>query len=162
MALINAPYQTGQVVQMVSTETGTLATGTTLIPYDNTIPQNTEGTEFMTLAITPKTTTNILIIQVVAFLYHSATTGNLAGALFQDSTANALCAGSMASALGGSAGGGMFVLTHRMAAGTTSATTFKFRAGGQIAGTTSFNGIGGSSFFGGTQGSTIVITEYKA
>jgi len=146
---------TGMPVQVASTVVNTLQTGTTLIPYDDTIPQITEGTEFMTLAITPKSTTNILVIEVIAWVYHSAATGNMAGAIFQDSTANALASGSMVT------GGTMMAIRHRMAAGTTGSTTFRFRAGGQLAGTTTLNGIGGSRFFGGSGASSIVITEYK-
>ena len=41
----------GDMVQRVNTQTGAVATGTTLLPNDDTIPQNTEGTEFMTLAV---------------------------------------------------------------------------------------------------------------
>ena len=48
------PTLQGQVLQVVNYQTGALASGTTTMPTDNTIPQNTEGTEFMTLAITPR------------------------------------------------------------------------------------------------------------
>jgi hypothetical protein len=37
----------GAPIQQVYTQTGALATGTTQIPTDDTIPQITEGTEFM-------------------------------------------------------------------------------------------------------------------
>lgn len=151
----------GAVVQVANFETGTLATGTTLMIYDNTIPQITEGDQYMTLAITPKSATNILLIEVIAWLYHSATTGNTGGALFQDATANALASASMSSAYGATTGGNMMVFRHKMTAGTTSSTTFRFRGGGQIAGTTSFNGIGAAAFFGGTQASSMTIWEYK-
>ena len=35
--------------QIVATQTGAVATGTTTFPEDDTIPQNTEGDEYMTL-----------------------------------------------------------------------------------------------------------------
>jgi len=60
----------GFVVQMVSTQTGALQTDTTTIPADDTIPQNTEGFEVMTLAITLKSATNKLEIDVVANVAH--------------------------------------------------------------------------------------------
>lgn len=153
---------TGFVVQIVNFETGTLATGTTLIPFDNTIPQNTEGDQYMTLAITPKSATDLLIIDVRMILFHSATSGNVAGALFQDSTASALATTHVTSAAGANAMGIILSFQHKMTAGTTSSTTFKVRGGGQVAGTSSFNGISGSAFFGGTAASSITITEYKA
>jgi hypothetical protein len=47
-----APNTAGKVIQVVHVQDGAYASGTTTIPLDNTIPQNTEGTEFMSLAIT--------------------------------------------------------------------------------------------------------------
>ena len=46
------------LLQTVSYQTGAVATGTTIIPFDDTIPQITEGNEFMTLAITPRSATS--------------------------------------------------------------------------------------------------------
>lgn len=148
------------VVQRVSTQTGASATGTTLIPYDDTIPQNTEGTEYMTLAITPKSTSNILKIEVVAMFASSVGTTAVTTALFQDTTANALAAMAQYET---TAGGTLSAtLTHTMSAGTTSATTFKVRIGQNNAGTLTFNGGGGTRNLGGVAASSIVITEYAA
>lgn len=158
-AVTHAKLAAGIPVQMVSTSTTALATGTTTIPLDDTIPQNTEGTEFMTLAITPKSATNILVIEVVMVGSVNATT-NLIGALFQDSTANALAASTIVSLNTGNSI--VLPLRHTMAAGTTSATTFKFRAGGSAASTVTFNGRDGGRLFGAITKSSIVITEYKA
>ena len=47
-----------------------------------------------------------------------------------------------------------------MTSGTTSSITFRIRAGGNVAGTTTFNGSVGSRFFGGVYNSYIEITEY--
>lgn len=43
---------TGDVVQVVNTQTGAVSTGTTVIQNDDTIPQIGEGDEYMTLAET--------------------------------------------------------------------------------------------------------------
>jgi hypothetical protein len=43
----------GDILQVQRTDTGVVATGTTLIPFDNTPPQNTEGDQYMSQAITP-------------------------------------------------------------------------------------------------------------
>ncbi len=59
-----AAFEHARLVQVVNTETGAVATGTTVMPADNTIPQNTEGDEYMTLAITPTNTNNKLLIEV--------------------------------------------------------------------------------------------------
>ena len=80
-----------QVVQVVNVTDGAVATGTTVMAFDDTIPQNTEGDEYMSLAITPKSTTNILKIEVVANSAATAGTTAIVG-LFQDSTDDALAA----------------------------------------------------------------------
>ncbi|RJO61102.1 MAG: hypothetical protein C4542_07390, partial [Dehalococcoidia bacterium] len=154
----------GATVQVQKTQTGAVATGTTEMPIDDTIPQNTEGDEYMTLAITPKATTNILIIDVVAYLSIAAAR-RIAGALFQDSTANALAAACNGNTTNGWDGAPIpMIIRHTMVAGTTSATTFKFRAGQIVGGgsTVTFNGSGGSRYFGGVMASSITITEIKA
>jgi len=79
----------GSVVQVVNTTSVAVATGTTTIPLDDTIPQNNEGTEFLTLAITPTNASNKLKIEVSGLWGTSADTNWVILALFQDSTANA-------------------------------------------------------------------------
>lgn len=150
----------GFAVQAVSTNLTAVATGSTVIPYDDTIPQNTEGDQYMSQAITPNATTNRLSIEVTAMVSNSASSQTIALALFQDSTANALAATADFQA---TATASMCLkLTHDMAAGTISATTFKVRIGGVSAGTTTFNGNGGTRVFGGITISNIKITEYRA
>ena len=148
----------GVAVQAVATNYSAVATGTTLIPYDDTIPQITEGTEFMTQAITPKATTNRLVIEATLHVSHSVI-DQIQVALFQDATANALASTSQYQAQ--ATGGNSIKLTHEMAAGTVSATTFRIRAGGNAAGTTTFNGQGGARRFGGITVSNIRITEVR-
>lgn len=149
-----------QVIQTVRTVTGTVATGTTQIPADNTIPQNTEGDQYMSLAITPKSTTNLLRIEVVFHGTNSvAGTFNMCAALFQDSTAGALAAGWMTHTPTSECN---IKYTYFMTAGTTSSTTFKVRAGVGAAGTTTFNGTGGVQIYGGVLASSITITEFGA
>lgn len=159
---INTPNSTplGSVVQIDKSITSVVATGTTTIPYDDTIPQSTEGDQYLSLLYTPKSVSNILIIEVLLFLSNSAGTLSLIGALFQDSTANALATG-IGFQLTATAQIPVFI-RHVMTAGTTSATTFKVRAGASAAGTTTLNGQSGARRFGGTNYSSITITEYKA
>jgi len=146
----------GAIVQVVNVQTGTVASGTTTMALDNTIPQKTEGNEFMTLAITPTSSSNKLLIEVSIQL--DKNNGNTyMVALFQDSTANAL-----AGIFTGGRGSGQSEYNsfkHFMTAGTTSATTFKVRAGSDGSGTITFNGRGGSAMFGGVSVSSITITE---
>jgi hypothetical protein len=146
----------GRIAQIVTTQDGAVATTTTVLPNDDSTPQNGEGGEFMTRAITPTNASSTLIIEVVWIGTHGAATA-ITAALFQDSTAGALAAAQASTASGGS----MVVITftHVMAAGTTSATTFKVRAGGNAAGTTTFNGTAGGRTMGGVMASSIRITE---
>jgi hypothetical protein len=149
-----------RTLQVVSTQTGALATGTTLFPYDDTIPQNTEGDQYMSLSITPKSATSRLVIEVTGVFASSAgAAGNpLMVALFQDSTAGALAA--VVHRMVTANCEATISFNHTMTSGTTSATTFRVRAGSNNAGTTFFNGnTGPARLMGGVMASSIVITE---
>jgi hypothetical protein len=147
-----------QVLQVVETVTGAVATGTTQIPYDDSIPQITEGDEYMSLAITPTSATNNLKIEVVFNFSQTGATTNTSMALFQDSTANALAAVAERNAAGGEPN--QMTLIYHMVAGTVSATTFRLRAGPSGSETVTFNGVSGTRRFGGVMTSSITITEY--
>lgn len=151
--------RTGDIVQVVNYQTGAVATGTTLMPVDDTIPQNTEGDEYMTLAITPRNAANKLLIQVV-FNGAGGTADYFGVALFQDAVANALAAVIRLQDVANRPIPHVF--SHYMTAGTGSEITFKVRAGCNGAGTTTFNGNAGSRFYGGVIASSITITEINA
>lgn len=159
-AVGNAQVASGVAVQAVSSLYSAVATGTTTIPLDDSIPQNTEGTEFMTCSITPKSTTNLLVITVNLYVSLSVTSADIIAALFQDTTANALSA--IESYIGAISSPEPLTMVYTMTAGTTSSTTFKVRVGGNSASTVTFNGASGSRRFGAIPKSAIVITEYKA
>jgi len=141
-----------KIVQVASFQTGALSSTSNILPDDTSIPQSTEGAEFLSLAFTPTSATNILQIDVI-LIGSMNNNRNMVVALFQDSTAGALAA---AASFLGSSGELMTVpLRHRMVAGTTSATTFKVRAGaGAATATLTVNGK-----FGGVSASSITITE---
>ena len=144
----------GSVVQVVNTQTGAKATGTTTVGWDDTIPQSSEGDQYMSLAITPTSATNKLLIRVQTHgSFQQATTSVVA--LFQDSTASALSATGKEVEVGTHE----FNFTHYMTAGTTSATTFKVRAGAKAAGQYTFNGFDNERRLGGVMASSITITE---
>jgi hypothetical protein len=154
--LARARLPAGAVLQVVNVQTGTVATGTGTIPFDNTIPQITEGNEYMTLAITPTSATSLLIISVV-FYSSNTPQDEITFALFQDSTANALAAVSATPFT--ATARQVTCFTHKMTSGTTSSTTFRVRAGMNSAGTTTFNGQSGAQRFGGVAASSITIYE---
>ena len=152
--MTSASMPTGAVVQVVNYHTGDKATGTTQVDWDDTIPQNTEGDQYMSLAITPKSATNKLLIRVQTHgSFQQATTA--VTALFQDSTASALSATGKEVEIGTHE----FNFTHYMTAGTSNATTFKVRAGSKLSGQYTFNGFDNERRLGGVMASSITITE---
>ena len=146
----------GQRVQRRRNTTSALATGSTTIPYDDTIPQNTEGDQYASQAITPRSALNILLIEASMNIASSAT-GKMTSALFQDATANALAAICDGSDTANNPN--VSKIEYQMVAGTTSATTFKIRAGLDAAGTTTLNGNAGARRFGGVATSWMSVTE---
>lgn len=147
----------GRLVQAVNSTTTSASATATQIPWDNTVPLNTEGEEFMTATITPTLSTNKLRIDVVFNFSQTGATSNSCMALFQDSTVNALAAVSANNPTGNSPN--QMTLTHYMTAGTTSATTFKVRAGPASSETMTFNGAASAQKFGGVSASSITVTE---
>lgn len=148
----------GRVVQTVNIQDGEVATGTTIMPADNTIPQKTEGNEYMILPFTPTDINNVILIEV-NLIEANPSTNVMSVALFQGATANAL-----ASVVEYSAGNVLMAhsFTHKMIAGTIEEIIFRVRAGLASAGTTTFNGISGGRVHGGVLASSITITEIQA
>ena len=153
-------YTTGRskIVAISSTETSAVATGTTTIPSDDTIPQNTEGDEYLTLSHVPKDTAHKLRVDISLYISHSAALPMITFALFKDSDSDALAV----SASRPTTATHPVTITFNfvMTAGTLASTTFKVRAGAQVAGTTTLNGFSGSRQYGGKAVSSIRITEY--
>ena len=149
-----------RIVQIVNVQDGEVDTGTTQIPLDDSIPQITEGDEYMTLAITPTSATNKLRIEVIAHATGGeSSSAFITMALFQDTTANALAAVINTTEWNTSGSLNQFTLSHYMTAGTTSETTFRIRIGNAVVSTTTFNGDAGSRQMGGVLSSSITITE---
>lgn len=145
----------GKLIQMVYT-TATTASTTSNIPYDTSIPQISEGAEFVTLAITPTSATNYLLIQFTTF---HATSGNTIGivALFQDSTTDAL--GATSTTFTSANYPSPLVLTHSMVSGTTSATTFRIRYGANTG--THYMLSNSTAIYGAASLATITIMEIE-
>ena len=157
--IINAK---GMVTQVKNVMNSNLVNHTAAIPWDNTIPQNTEGSEFLTLAITPTSATSKLKIEVHGF-WSCNPISWLTMALFQDNNANAINASMIIEI--GSVNATVYSgtsLVHFMESGTTSETTFKVRVGANSVGNVTMNGINNASFFGGAMSSGITITEIGA
>lgn len=156
LIMVNPTIRPGQTVQQPYNVDGAYASGSTAIPLDDTIPQITEGTQFMTQAITPVSSGNILEIEHVGN-YVTGTGASLNVAMFQDATANAL------GVWGGDGANALFLeaipCRHRMVAGTTISTTFRMRAGTNSGVLSEFNGRSGARLMGGALSSSMKITE---
>mgnify|MGYP001579971613 FL=1 len=147
-------------INRVSTQITTVDSTAVVIPIDNTIPQNTEGKEYVTLAITPGNSANILVIEFDSYCSIATAASTVTVALFQDTTADALaaipCTVPVATYV-------MPIrLRHIMAAGTTSATTFKIRFGTQNTLDSAYINQGASgALFSTASRSNFSITEYS-
>lgn len=160
-----ASWQSGAILQVVYSEVTIPVPGTGLIPYDNTIPQITEGFEFITATITPKSASSYLLVEVNTTMSESTNTSDwLIGAVFRDANPNAIVAGftDMAWQLSVGAANNYsespMVLKKRVASGSTAPTTFRFRAGGN-AGPVEINRFGGTQYLGGSIITTMTVTE---
>jgi len=150
----------GKLLQQVYTQTGTSATGTTIFPEDDSIPQNNEGDEYMTLSITPKSPTSTINIEAHVFYSQSAGTRGGSG-LFKDSDADALAFTS--NFIADATSMGNMQVFYSETSGNTTARTYKIRCGNiATSGTFTFNGQSGNRKFGGTVLSTIRILEIEA
>lgn len=147
----------GKILQVVNTTSNSVVTTGTAFPIDDSIPQNSEGEELVTRAITPTSSSNKLLIR--ATIPYTSSAGVACGiGIFQDSTAGALAAA--IGATDDSNGLGTASLEHYMDAGTTSSTTFKIR-GGCASGNFHMNASasGGTRAFGGVSNATVTISE---
>lgn len=157
----DVPSFSGSFAQVQHAGSSAVDTTSTAIPNDDSIPQITEGKEALTVSITPGNASNILIIEAVLFLSHNNSAGVGCAALFQDATANALTAA--ATDWPASNNPKQLILRHKMAAGTTSATTFRLRYGpASGSDTMTLNGFSGARKFGAIDKTTITVWEYRA
>ncbi len=152
----SASGSSSSVVHQVSFQTGAYAAGSTIIPVDDSIPQNTEGDEYMTLSITPSNIAHTLVITAWATVNVSSSSF-MTMALFQDANVDALAA---TCDFNGVSVPNQIMLTYVMPAGTISATTFKIRMGG-TSGSIYFNGLIGGRVYGGVSNSGMQIVEYS-
>jgi len=150
----------GEVIQSKRTSTGQLASGTTTVPLDDTIPQITEGVEFMTVAISPKGAPNLINATAKGYYAHTADNAFVAQSIFRDSIANSLATSSAFMPFNGSSSEALTDVT--VLAASTSSTTFRVRTGAQTAGDIQINGSNGSRRYGGVLNSFIEVEEIMA
>lgn len=129
---------------------------TTQIPADDTLPQSSEGTEVISVSITPKSTASRLRVRFSTVM-GSSTATIVTAALFINSGTSAV-----AVAPSNSASSSIFNHLHMAydyVPGTTSAQTFKVRVGA-ASGNSRINGDGGGRMYGGALQTLITVEEY--
>jgi len=126
------------------------------IPSDDTIPQSTEGALAMTVEITPKKPTNVLVVE---HGYWTSTTpmSGMIVCIFKDSEANAAAVWNEIQAASHSYGSYKQSFYYG-AAGGVNEISFKLRIG---SGGFTINGAGGSRRFGGAGYSFMRVKEYE-
>lgn len=151
-------YATG-VRQVAYATLGTGTSGSALFPWDNTIPQITEGFEILTCSITPQSSTSLLYVDAICFCEPAASSSNsIAVAIFRDATANAIAANGATMPQFNRI---VIPVSTRMASSSTSATTFRMRVGASF-GTVYVNSSSGGSWFGGVADTILRVMEVGA
>ena len=153
--------KTGEIIQIARIQTGAMATGTTTIPIDDTIPQISEGDQYMTVSITASSAINLLRASAQAWASWNVNSGaGWTAALFQGGAANAIAAGKeLYTDPGVSTHLRNIPLQTTVLAGSVSSQAFACRVGGASAGTITFNGQSGARIYGGVIVSYVEVME---
>jgi hypothetical protein len=146
----------GGIIQIVDASTTTATSTTSTIPFDSTIPQNTEGTELLTVSITPRSTSNKLIIFVSVPFIDGSSNILITFPLFRDSGANAIALGQCE--VSGADNAESVFYTHFISPNTSSSTTFKLRYG-PSAGTAFINRRNSGETLGATAAVRLTVME---
>jgi len=134
---------------------------TGIIPLDNSIPQNTEGTQVLAGDFTPVSAASELEIKVEIFV-GAGSSQDICAALFMATQVDAVAASWIDLRAATGTSGEAFArinYTHHMPSPGTSPITFAVRTGG-IAATTYVNGISSGRIGGGVIRSFIHVTEW--
>jgi hypothetical protein len=149
----------GELVNRWYGEYATYSSHTTTVPLDDTIPQNTEGTQI--LAVTTDTlasASNRLRVTVHMPINTNSTLNNNFLMLFRDSVANALQVS--IKTMPAAAYHEPMTLQYEYAPGATTAVAFKVRVGVD-GGTGYINGNSSGRLMGGAAKVTMVVEEVK-
>ena len=149
----------GEVLDSAYAEYATYSNTSAVLPSDDTIPQNTEGTELLSVAITPKSTSSKLYCVWEGMFGHGTSNQNIAVAMFRNGVANAIAATAETS----TSGSPLQKLSDsvEISPSTTSEVTISVRYGTGGSGTVYVNGGSGSRTFGGVAKVTLKVFEIK-
>ncbi|WP_283195484.1 hypothetical protein [Rhizobium sp. AN80A] len=151
-------FPAGSVIQSVSaTPYTTSADLSANIPIDDTIPQITEGTQILTVDVTPKAANSKLRIRFTGNVAAKAVAQPIAYAIFNGG-ANAIKAGYIAIADSGH--GANLTGEVEYSPGVTTTQTISVRVGAG-SGSIRMNGSSAARLFGGVSASTLIVEEIK-
>ena len=147
----------GSIVQTVYGEYTANTNLTNPIPWDDTIPQNTEGTEIISLPITPRFATSKILLTASG---KGALTvvGAMIVAVFRDAIVDAIAGDQADSPV--ATWLFPFSFNYQDSPATTSAITYKFRVG-PSSGTMRLNGYTTGGVLGGAMRTTLIAQEIK-
>ena len=129
-----AALVSGKVVNFEIATSGALISQNSTIPYDTTIPQDNEGHEVITRAITPTKTANYLLcVGWAKVSSNDSGVYNIVGALFSDKDATADAIAASAEEVSAQYDSGTLFMVGYLQTGTTDATTISMRVGSSAA-----------------------------
>lgn len=156
-ALAAADLPTGSVLQCLQTTYATNADLTVAIPYDDTIPTSSEGTQVLSQAITPTDNTNKILCMVALQGVEPGTVHPIIVALYRGSTC--IAASYADPAADRSA---CVAFNYLDSPASASAQTYSVRAGGDTTTAIRLNGLAAGRKFGGVSLASLTVMEIAA
>ncbi|HVX30027.1 MAG TPA: hypothetical protein VHA53_06065 [Nitrolancea sp.] len=144
-----------QSVVVASTAAQSTCSGT--VPFDDTIPQNSEGTQVLTGSFTPLSGSSVITLDAVIYGVPASSGVDVSMALYKDTDANAIAAGWMSAE--NNARMIRHALSYRFASPGTSAMTLALRVGANT-GNFYINGNSSGRLGGGVLLSFLRATEH--
>lgn len=147
----------GKILGMNVATLNAVATGTTVMVDDDTIPQNTEGFQAHSITYTPKSASSRIFVMFCVGMSNGSYSETMM-AIFRDSVADAIAANKVVLAVAGLLSFG--TLCADIASPGTSQITFKIRVGAVAAATITINGQGGARKYGDIPKTSALVIEY--
>ena len=149
----------GFQIGYTSTASGAVQSVTATVPFDDTPPTTSEGTQVLSVAYTPQKIGSKLKISVLLNVSASSAAVQVIAGLFKSGTTTAVA--SAADRPGDVTGLHNVDIHYEETTTSLAPSTWTVRAGPSSAATITINGVGGVRSFGGTLLSTITIEEIQ-
>jgi len=155
-AFVGANDMPGHTIQTVRTLSSALATSTTAIPWDDSIPQKNEGALFSTCAITPTATNNLIVVQGVAHMGAAAGSVVNTMCIFSGTASNAVATANVYSGAHPTVGNAVAYFVE--AATSTATITYTARYGTHDGTAVNLNGYNTAVTYN-TMNSGLIVSE---